>query len=216
MVTQLDHLVVTAADLDSGCAWVHAVLGVTPGPGGSHEAMATHNRLLRLGDLVYLEVIAPHPEAAPAARPRWFGMDVAHRLTSPRLATWVARTDSMARLLPLLPVQPGPIHPMRRGEWHWRISIPDDGEPLMSGVLPTLIEWPDDRHPAQGLPESGCKLLLLELKHPDEAKLKAQCQALALGGEVPVHCTTASGAPGLRAVIATPLGERVLEGEWPN
>ena len=44
----LDHLVVLAPSLASGVAWAEATLGVTPGPGGEHSLMGTHNRLLRL------------------------------------------------------------------------------------------------------------------------------------------------------------------------
>ena len=45
---QLDHLVVMATTLDQGVAWCEATLGVTPGPGGEHPLMGTHNRLLSI------------------------------------------------------------------------------------------------------------------------------------------------------------------------
>jgi hypothetical protein len=37
-----------AASLPEGVAWCEATLGVTPGPGGEHPLMGTHNRLLRI------------------------------------------------------------------------------------------------------------------------------------------------------------------------
>ena len=49
MQTALDHLVVAAAGLDAGAAWLEAHLGVPLAPGGKHAAMGTHNRLLKLG-----------------------------------------------------------------------------------------------------------------------------------------------------------------------
>lgn len=63
----VDHLVVAAAGLDAGTAWLEAHLGVPLAPGGRHAAMGTHNRLLRLGPRLYLELIAIDPDAP--ARP---------------------------------------------------------------------------------------------------------------------------------------------------
>jgi hypothetical protein len=37
--------------------------------------MGTHNRLLKLGEGFYLELIAIDPQAPPPGRPRWFGLD---------------------------------------------------------------------------------------------------------------------------------------------
>ena len=56
MNTQLDHLIVAAATLAEGVAWCEDMLGVTPGPGGQHPLMGTHNRLLKIAT-------AQHPDA---------------------------------------------------------------------------------------------------------------------------------------------------------
>ena len=93
MKTTLDHLAIVAPDLDTGCAFVTRALGVDLQPGGAHPRMGTHNRLLRLGPDIYLEVIAIDPSAQRPDRPRWFGMDDLDFDAPPRLATWVARTD---------------------------------------------------------------------------------------------------------------------------
>ena len=74
-VSRIDHIAVTAPSLALGAAWLEQVLGVATQPGGEHPLMGTHNVLLRLGDDVYLEVIAADPRAAAPARPRWFGLD---------------------------------------------------------------------------------------------------------------------------------------------
>lgn len=71
---KLDHLAVSARALDEGVAHVEAALGVRLAGGGKHPYMATHNRLLGLGD-IYLEVIAPDPEAQAPNWPRWFDLD---------------------------------------------------------------------------------------------------------------------------------------------
>src|SRR5690606_18671603 len=91
----IDHLVVTAPDLDTGAAWVKSLLGVEPVPGGGHAAMGTHNRLLKLGPSSYLEVIAVNPAAPAPTRPRWFALDELEPGEPPRLATWVVRTTDI-------------------------------------------------------------------------------------------------------------------------
>jgi hypothetical protein len=158
----LDHLVVAARTLDEGGRWVEARLGVAPVPGGEHVTMGTHNRLLRLGAEVYLEVIAIDPQAPPPARPRWFSLDtpeMQERLEQgPALIHWVVRTPSIeedARRYP----QPLDILSLSRGPYRWRIAVPRDGHLPGDGRLPTLIQWEGNRHPAADLPDSGCKIL---------------------------------------------------------
>ena len=65
----LDHLVVIAPTLADGVAWCESTLGVTPGPGGEHPLMGTHNRLIHISSpthpRAYLEVALlhkPHPQ----------------------------------------------------------------------------------------------------------------------------------------------------------
>ena len=88
-----DHIAISASTLAEGVAHVEAALGVTLAGGGQHPHMATHNRLLNLGDL-YLEVIATDPAQPRPAWPRWFDLD---RFSGPpRLTNWVAACDDLA------------------------------------------------------------------------------------------------------------------------
>ena len=70
---ELDHLVLATPTLDAGVRYVESRLGVAMAGGGAHPHVATHNRLLRLGDC-YLEVLARNPGDTPT-RNRWFGLD---------------------------------------------------------------------------------------------------------------------------------------------
>src|ERR1700687_4364463 len=72
---KLDHLVVAAASLEQGEDHLESLLGVRPRRGGKHVAMGTHNRVLRLGDGIYLELIAVDPDGIKPDRPRWFDLD---------------------------------------------------------------------------------------------------------------------------------------------
>lgn len=170
----LDHLVVAAASLDEGVSWCEATLGVTPGPGGHHPLMGTHNRLLNVSGPRYpgcfLEIIAIDPDAAPPGRPRWFALDALDLSSGPRLIHAVARTpalDGQLHVLRAAGARPGEALAASRetpaGLLQWRITVAADGRP--DGALPTLMQWDDERmHPTGRLPASGVTLTHLRLR----------------------------------------------------
>ncbi len=201
----LDHLAVSAASLADGVAAVEAALGVPLAPGGAHPQMGTHNRLLSLGPGVYLEVIAVDPAGRPPGRPRWFDLDGFSG--PPRLTNWVARCDDLVRALAASPAGAGRVHDLARGDFRWRMAIPDDGRLPFGGAFPGLIEWQGNLHPADSLPDRGCRLRLLTLVHPEAEALRA---ALAGRLDDPRLEILEGPAPALRAQIATPAGLRTL------
>lgn len=211
---ELDHVVVACARLDTGVDWVERCLGVRPQPGGQHVAMGTHNALLRLGERIYLEVIAIDPSLPAPARPRWFGLDdaaVRERLAAtPALLTWVVRTDALASACARVP-DLGDILPMNRGDLHWQISVPDSGNLPWGGVLPAAIQRTAQHdgtvaHPCDRLPASGCELVTLELAHPaaaaGNAGLLAMFRELRIVGPVDLW----PGPLRLAARVRTPTG----------
>jgi hypothetical protein len=92
-------------------------------------------------------------------RPRWFDLDdiaLQSELTErPQLVSWVARTTDVERAAAASPVPLGTVTPMERGDYRWRITIPDDGKRAARGIVPTLIQWDVPTHPADRLPPSG-------------------------------------------------------------
>ena len=203
---RIDHLAITAPTLQAGSDAVFAQLGVRPQAGGRHARMGTHNLLLRLGEALYLEVIAVDPEAPAPARSRWFGLDTLEPDTRPRLACWVARTDDIvAAALPL-----GEVLPMSRGALDWRITVPADGSLPLGGAAPTLIQWDTPAHPAASLSDAGCTLLALELRHPEPARVQAVLDGLGLAEPGVALSLRAAAEPGLVAQVRTPQGSRRL------
>lgn len=174
--------------------------------------MGTHNRLLRLGERVYLEVIAANPSAPPPGRPRWFRLDEPDAVRAPRLATWVARTEDVRAGAAASTEPLGTIEQMSRGALEWLITVRQDGSLLMDGVAPTVIQWPRGVHPADMMPESGCRLLALEAFHPEPDRLQALLRSIGL--ETPVTIARSRGAapPHLRASVETPSGVRTIGG----
>lgn len=200
----LDHLAVAARSLDEGVEVVEAALGVTLAGGGAHPHMATHNRLLGLGD-VYLEVIAVDPTASPPAWPRWFDLD---RFTGrPRLTNWVAGCTDLERELALSPPGTGVPVALQRGEFHWRMAVPDDGRLPFDGTFPAMIQWDGAHHPARSLPDVGVRLTLLEIVHPEAASLSRLLRGRFADPRIQI---VSGGEKALRATFSTPHGIRHL------
>lgn len=202
---RFDHLAVSALTLAEGVASVEAALGVSLSPGGQHPHMATHNRLIGVGDL-YLEVIAPDPSQPRPAWPRWFDLD--SFAGPPRLTNWVTASDDIAVDLAQSPAGTGAPVNLARGDYRWIMAIPADGRLPYDGAFPALIQWHGDLHPARALPDCGLRLRRFEIAHP-----QAQALREALRGRLnePRLIITEAPVKALRASFDTPHGPRVLE-----
>ena len=224
LASRIDHLVVAAVSLAEGVEWCEKKLGITPGPGGEHPLMGTHNRLFLIASstfpLAYLEIIAIHSGASYArsawAR-RWFDLDdqeLQNHLAKrgPHLVHFVARTarvDAGVRALAHLGLDRGEVlqasRPTPQGLLTWKITVRRDGQRLFYGALPTLIEW-GAVHPAQGMTASGVVLQALSARHPRADTLRAGIDAIGL-----VNVEVTSGSPNLSATLQTPRGLITLE-----
>ena len=224
LAAQLDHLVVAAASLAEGVQWCERVLGVTPGPGGEHALMGTHNRLITVATpafaQAYLEIIAIH-SGAPCNRPegakRWFDLDdpamqLRLQQRGPQLVHFVARTaraQAGVRALARLGLDRGEVLEASRmtaqGMLDWRIAVREDGQRLFFGMLPTLIQW-GGVHPADSMAPSGITLQSLQAHHPRPDALRACYEALGLTG-----ISVTPGPPNLVATLQTPRGLVTLE-----
>lgn len=205
MRAEFDHLVVVCADLDQGAAWVQTALGVAVVPGGRHATMGTHNRLARVGPRAYLEIIAIDPDAPAPNRPRWFNLDVPgvreRAAGSPFVATWVVRTDDITSTVNLVP-QLGDVLSLTRGPHRWRIAVPPDGGLPFDGVLPAVIQWDGDAHPADSLPDVGCSLVGVSLTHPMANEASSLLERFGVAGSIDVQ----PGAPAVQVRLRTPDG----------
>ena len=219
MATQIDHLVIAATSLAEGVAWCESTLGITPGPGGEHPLMGTHNRLFKAASAAYpaayFEIIAINSGATNArinCAKRWFDLDdssLQHTLATrgPRLIHFVANMTQAgqgADALAQLNIDRGPLLDASRmtpsGLLAWKITVRDDGQRLFNGTLPTLIEW-GAVHPAHHMAASGVSLQALQVCHPQAKLLRAAYQAIDLSS---VGIT--QGPPNLVATLHTPKG----------
>jgi len=91
---------------------------------------------------------------------------------------------------------------MRRGEFHWRLTVPDDGHLPGRGLVPTLIQW-SSRHPTNTLLDSGLRLTTLAGEHPEPAPVRTALAALGLSEMLKV---TYGRVPRLAAMLRSPRG----------
>ena len=208
---ELDHLVVGAATLAAGIAFVERMTGVAPIPGGKHVTMGTHNALMQLNDRAYLEVIAIDPDGTKPPHPRWFDLDdvalqgeLAER---PRLIAWVARTPDIDGASTACDMALGPIRSFERGGYRWRLTVPDDGRRPAKGVVPALIQWDVPAHPTDRLPPTNVALAELAASLPDPTPARTALVALGLSERMRVSYDRETR---LAAMLRTPRGAVTL------
>jgi hypothetical protein len=200
---ELDHLLYATPDVDATVAELEERFGVEFQAGGRHPAWGTRNRILPLGDRLYLEVIGPDASSPPPEGGRILEVD---RLEGPSLRWWAVRPF----LLPLTCGEfetagyvPGEIIQGHReleggGELGWQMTDPHVR--LLDGLLPLVIDWDyGSAHPGDdGTP--GVKLTEFRLEHPDH-------EALApVFGHLRLYTVHSGDAPALIARFDTPNG----------
>lgn len=189
---EFDHLAIAARNLEEGAAWLQDRLGVELQPGGKHAQLGTHNMLLSLGPREYLELIAIDPESAPVQGSGWFGLKDFD--APPQVAGWVLRQSP-------LEIPPATfVADISRGELRWRITLPETGQMPGNGAVPMRIDWGDGPHPADRLPDHGCRLTGLDIRCPEPLDLPLADSRIRIS----------TGAPRFVLRIATPHGEVLL------
>jgi hypothetical protein len=208
-VLSLDHITIIAPALAEGIDHVRACLDIDVPFGTKHPEMGTHNHRLRLGETVYLEIIAVDPDAPRPSRPRWFGLDDTsavrrHWQNGERLRAWVARTDDIDAVLAAHGDLLGET--MRIGQ-RSQFSVLGDGRLPRDGVLPCVIDRAGQSPPSVTMVDLGARLRELVLEHPSPAEITALYGNLGIKGAPRVQ-----EGPRIRfvATIETAQGLRIL------
>jgi hypothetical protein len=229
--TNIDHVVVAARSLAEGTAWCEATLGITPQAGGEHEQFGTHNRLFKIATprypSAYFEIIAINPDASVqkhSANKRWFDLDdeglQASIAQQPALIHVVVSTTDIQLASHTWKTQGldiGPVvHAQRqtdKGLLNWQITVRNDGQRLLDGTLPTLIQWgepdaaePMRLHPSRILPQSGVSLHSVSVSHPAIDKLTSAYKAVHLNDIEMIR-----GDANISVHLQTPKGQVVLQ-----
>ena len=204
----LDHILLGCSDLDRGIAFVEQHTGVRASFGGVHPGRGTQNALLSIGELHYLEIIAPDPQQ-PGVSSR--GGDL-RSLAEPKLVGWAARPASIGntakRLTEANVAHSGPTAGSRNRPdgttLHWAtIDLADDRH----GLLPFFIQWSaDSKHPSLDAPQ-GCRLTNFAVLSPDAEEVTALFRRLVLdvtvGHANRPHLTARIEGPGGRLELTS-------------
>ena len=214
MKTRIDHLVIGASNLKKGISFVKETLGIDIPFGGMHMQMGTHNHLVQLGNDIFLEVIAINPDIEPPKAPRWYGLDdpfIRRQIDQqPILLTWVVNTKDINEFVQKASVSFGKPALISRGELSWYFGLPDDGRLLAGGMLPYVIEWQSNSHPAASMSDAGCRFQSLEIHHPCPEWLLFILESINASDLVEVYALQKNELPYLIAHINTPSGEKKL------
>ncbi len=185
----LDHILLGCSDLDQGIAFVQQHTGVRPAIGGVHPGRGTRNALLSLGDMRYLEVIAPDPAQAGQKISRESMVNELKSLKTPQIFEWAVHTtniDGVAKHWDSEGIAfDGPTPGSRKRPdgrvLNWQTLNLQDNR---NGLLPFFIQWGADTvHPSVDAPQ-GCRLKNFFLAGPDLGELAGMCHRLGIQVEL--------------------------------
>lgn len=208
----LDHLTVITPTLAEGVAHVRDCLDIDVPFGTRHLYMGTHNHRLRLGNSVYLEIVALDPDGLDPGRARWFGLDDQHQVRADweegrRLRGWVARSDAFEAVVAPRRAIFGDTVKLPTDTPSFDFSIPADGSLPLDGAAPSVIDHKGNPTSLATIPDFGARLLSLTLEHPDPTAIAALYGALSVDRPPAiVHGPKVR----YRAQIETPTGPKEL------
>lgn len=209
----LDHLTIIAPSLEEGVAHVRDCLDIDMPSGRKHPDMGTHNHVLRLGDDVYLEVIAIDLTAPAPTQARWFGLDDRDAVRAAwdsghRLRGWVARTQQIDAVLAQHGHLLGRKTQLSAGAAPpYFFAIPPGGALPLAGVAPSVIDRGQRPPPIAAMPDLGARLARFTIEHPDPYSVEALYAALDAKHAPQVQ---KGDAVRYRADIRTPFGMKTL------
>jgi len=179
----VDHILLGAASLDEGIRAFESATGVSPVRGGKHPNRGTENALVSLGRGVYLEIIAPQPDAQPNEM-----VTQLRALRAPALIAWAVHVtdaaDAAARLgragFPTTAPQPGSRVTPQGATLSW---VAFQLEKRV-GSAPFFIRWGDSTtHPSITSP-GGCTLTSFRVSDPQGDELSRLLAAVGVAADV--------------------------------
>ena len=147
---KLDHIVFGASTLEEGTEFVENILQAKLSDIGYHKDMGTHNRVIRISERVYLEVIAIDPKISKLNNRKWFNLDeisLQSKLKkSPQIIGYVIENNDIS-----INKYYDPFFLASRNNYKWQFAMPTfnknilDIEIIEAGIIPSLISWKSEK-----------------------------------------------------------------------
>ena len=164
----LDHIVFGSFTLDEGTKFVENILQAKLSEIGYHKDIGTHNRVIRISEKVYLEVIAIDPKTSNLNNRKWFNLDNSKLQSklkkSPQVIGYVIENDDMN-----ITKYYDPFFDSSRDIYKWQFAMPTfnknilDSEIIEEGMIPSLISWKSDK-PVYQMTKNQFELISLEIR----------------------------------------------------
>ena len=165
---KLDHIVFGSSTLQEGTEFVENILQAKLSDIGYHKDMGTHNRVIRISERVYLEVIAIDPEKINFNNRKWFNLDNSKLQSklkkSPQVIGYVIENDDVS-----ITKYYDPFFESSRDIYKWQFAMPTlknnilDSEIIEAGMMPSLISWKSDK-PVYQMKKNQFELISLEIE----------------------------------------------------
>ncbi len=164
---KLDHIVFGAYTLEEGTEFVENILQANLSDIGYHKDMGTHNRVIRISDQVYLEVVAIDPQIRNLKNKKWFNLDnpkLQYKLKkSPQIISYVIENNDLK-----IPKYYDPFFDASRDNYRWQFAMPTckknilQSEIVESGIIPSLISWKSEK-PIYQMKKNQFELISFEI-----------------------------------------------------
>ena len=164
---KLDHIVFGAITLEEGTELVENILQAKLSDIGYHKDMGTHNRVIRISEEVYLEVVSIDPQSRNLKNRKWFNLDNLNLQTklqkSPQIIGYVIENNDIN-----LSKYYDPFFEASRANYKWQFAMPTyknniiDSEIIKTGIIPSLISWKSEK-PIHQMKKNQFELISLEI-----------------------------------------------------
>ena len=147
---KLDHIVFGSLTLEEGTEFIENILQAKLSDIGYHKDMGTHNRVIRIGKNVYLEVVAIDPKIKILNDRIWFNLDNPNLQSklkkSPQIIGYVIESKNIN-----ITKYYDPFFESSRDIYKWQFAMPTfnknilDREIIEAGMIPGLISWKSNK-----------------------------------------------------------------------
>ena len=165
---KLDHIVFGSSTLEEGTEFVENILQAKLSDIGYHKDMGTHNRVIRISERVYLEVIAVDPKISNFNNRKWFNLDNSKLQSklkkSPQIIGYVIENNDMN-----INKYYDPFFLTSRDIYKWQFAMPTfknnilESKMIEAGIIPSLISW-KSKKPINQMKKNQFELISLEIK----------------------------------------------------